>query len=180
MSATAPRPSRARRAALLCSALLPLAASCRSPAPRAQAPTSSPAKGVQVHLLALNDFHGQLTPPASPLTLGPDAEGRPRRVDAGGVAYLASHLARLRAENPNTLVVSSGDLIGASPLVSALFHDEPTIEAMNALGLDLSGVGNHEFDEGRAELLRMQKGGCHPKDGCQDGTPFGGARFTLL
>jgi 5'-nucleotidase len=136
---------------------------------------------VKVQLLALNDFHGQLAPPAAPLLLRRDEAGKPVRVDAGGVAFLAEHIARLRAENPrNTLVVSAGDLVGASPLVSALFHDEPTIEAMNALGLDLAAVGNHEFDEGRAELLRLQKGGCHPKDGCQDGTPFPGARFSFL
>ena len=77
-------------------------------------------------------------------------------------------------------MVSAGDLVGASPLLSALFHDEPTIEAMNAIGLDLGAVGNHEFDDGAAELLRLQRGGCHPSDGCQDGTPFGGARFRYL
>ncbi len=66
-------------------------------------------------------------------------------------------------------MISAGDLIGASPLLSALFHDEPTIESMNKLGLDINAVGNHEFDEGAAELLRMQDGGCHPTDGCQDG-----------
>jgi 5'-nucleotidase len=78
------------------------------------------------------------------------------------VEYLATHIAQKKATNPNTLVVSAGDLIGASPLLSALFHDEPTIEAMNLLGLDFNAVGNHEFDEGAAELLRMQHGGCHP------------------
>jgi 5'-nucleotidase len=77
-------------------------------------------------------------------------------------------------------VVSAGDLIGASPLISALFHDEPTIEAMNLIGLDIAGVGNHEFDEGPAELLRMQEGGCHPVDGCLDGDGFAGADFQYL
>jgi 5'-nucleotidase len=76
--------------------------------------------------------------------------------------------------------VAAGDLIGASPLISAAFHDEPTIEAMNALGLDISAVGNHEFDEGVDELLRMQNGGCHPVDGCQDGDGFAGAAFQFL
>ena len=75
-------------------------------------------------------------------------------------------------------MVSAGDLIGASPLISALFHDEPTIEAMNLIGLDIAGVGNHEFDEGAAELLRMQDGGCHPIDGCLDGDGFAGAEFA--
>ena len=77
-------------------------------------------------------------------------------VPAGGIAYLATHIKALRATNPNTITVGAGDLIGASPLVSALFHDEPAIEALNSIGLDVSGVGNHEFDEGVDELLRMQ------------------------
>ncbi len=76
-------------------------------------------------------------------------------------------------------MVSAGDLIGASPLISALFHDEPTIEAMNLIGLDIAGVGNHEFDEGSAELLRMQNGGSHP-DGDLDGDGFDGADFEFL
>jgi 5'-nucleotidase len=76
--------------------------------------------------------------------------------------------------------VAAGDLIGASPLISGYFHDEPTIEAMNALGLDISSVGNHEFDEGYQELLRMQNGGCHPVEGCQDGDGFAGADFQYL
>ena len=98
---------------------------------------------------------------------------------AGGAEYLATHVRMLERRNPNTLVVSAGDLVGASPLLSALFHDEPTIEAMNEIGLDLNAVGNHEFDEGAAELLRLQRGGCHP-DGCLDGDGFRGARFRFL
>lgn len=86
----------------------------------------------------------------------------------------------LEQTNRNTVVVSAGDLIGASPLLSSLFHDEPTIEAMNQIGLDINAVGNHEFDEGTAELLRMQQGGCHPVDGCLDGDGFAGADFEFL
>jgi 5'-nucleotidase len=90
----------------------------------------------------------------------------------------------MRATNPNSLVVSAGDLIGASPLLSAAFHDEPTIEAMNQIGLDLNAVGNHEFDEGEEELLRMQSGGCHPTDTagtCKDADGrFDGANFEFL
>jgi len=86
---------------------------------------------------------------------------------------------RLRDEAAHSVVVSAGDLIGASPLLSALFHDEPTIESMNLLGLDINAVGNHEFDDGKDELLRMQNGGCHPVDGCQAGQ-FGGAKFKFL
>jgi 5'-nucleotidase len=109
-----------------------------------------------------------------------------KTVPAGGIAYLATHIKSLRQGTPKTITVGAGDLIGASPLVSALFHDEPTIEALNSIGLDVSGVGNHEFDEGVDELQRMQYGnqrggdGCHPVDGCQDGTPFGGSLFQYL
>ena len=101
-------------------------------------------------------------------------------VPAGGIEYLATHIKQLREQNSNTITVGAGDLIGASPLVSALFHDEPAIEAVNAFGMDVSGVGNHEFDEGVPELLRMQNGGCHPVDGCQDGDGFAGAVFQYL
>jgi 5'-nucleotidase len=128
---------------------------------------------VEVQILALNDFHGNLLPPGG-------SSGRVGAVNAGGAAFLATHIENLEATNANSIVVSAGDLIGASPILSALFHDEPTIEAMNEIGLDLNAVGNHEFDEGATELLRMANGGCHPTDGCQDGTPFGGADFEFL
>ncbi len=136
---------------------------------------------VPVQLLAFNDFHGNLQPPAGSggrIVTGPDPNVN--RVDAGGAEYMATHIAALAAQQPNTLVVSAGDIIGATPLLSALFHDEPTIESMNAMGLDIAGVGNHEFDEGPEELLRMQYGGCHPVDGCQDGDDFAGADFGYL
>jgi 5'-nucleotidase len=130
-----------------------------------------------VQLLAINDFHGHLAP-NTPGTIRPT--GSSAAVPAGGVEYLATHIKSLRTASTNTITVGAGDLIGASPLVSGLFHDEPAIEALNAIGLDVSGVGNHEFDEGIGELLRMQNGGCHPVDGCQDGGPFGGAFFQYL
>jgi len=134
---------------------------------------AAPPGTVDVQILAVNDFHGNLEPPSG-------SSGRIGTVNAGGVEYLATHIANLRALNPNTVVVSAGDMIGASPLISALFHDEPTIEAFNMMGLDYNAVGNHEFDEGAAELVRMQEGGCHPVDGCQDGDPFPGASFRYL
>jgi 5'-nucleotidase len=137
--------------------------------------TELPEEFVKVQIVALNDFHGNLEPPSGKITL-PDMS----KVDAGGAAFLATHIAALRADNPNTVLVSAGDVIGASPLVSALFHDEPTIEVMNQLGLAYNAVGNHEFDKGTAELLRMQSGGCSPIDGCADGTPFPGASFQFL
>jgi 5'-nucleotidase len=154
---------------MLAASSLAVAAPKKGPAPQAVAN----AKTTNVQLLAINDFHGNLEPPSG-------SSGRIGTIDAGGVEFLATHIAQLRATNPNTLVVSAGDLIGASPLLSGLFHDEPTIEAANLFGLDLNAVGNHEFDEGATELLRMQEGGCHPVDGCQDGTGFGGAEFDFL
>ncbi|MCP3105203.1 bifunctional metallophosphatase/5'-nucleotidase [Myxococcus sp. K15C18031901] len=145
--------------------------------------TDAGATTVNVQVLAFNDFHGQLEAPSGSggqIQTGVGADGAPVRVNAGGVTYFAKHIADLRATNPNTVVVAAGDLIGASPVMSALFHDEPTIESMNMIGLDLVAVGNHEFDEGLTELLRIQSGGCHPVAGCQDGDGFVGARFKYL
>jgi 5'-nucleotidase len=140
-----------------------------------------PAGTISVQILALNDFHGNLEPPTSSSGCVPAVSGCPApNTVAGGVEYLATHISNLRALNPNTVVVSAGDLIGASPLLSALFHDEPTIEAFNLIGLDFNAVGNHEFDEGWHELMRMQEGGCHPVDGCLDGDDFAGANFEFL
>jgi 5'-nucleotidase len=130
---------------------------------------------VDVQILGINDFHGQLEPVPST-----SSGGRVGATPAGGAEYLATHLAALEATNPNTAIVAAGDLIGATPLVSALFHDEPTIEALNHMGLDYAAVGNHEFDEGSEELKRMQHGGCHPVDGCIDGDGFEGADFQYL
>jgi 2',3'-cyclic-nucleotide 2'-phosphodiesterase (5'-nucleotidase family) len=151
------------------------------------------AQTTQLQILALNDFHGNLEPPAGSggrigaLTdINPDPNVtnlqcvEPTCYLAGGVEYLATHVRDLEKTNPNSVFVSAGDLIGATPLLSALFHDEPTIEAFNQMGLDYNGVGNHEFDEGIDELLRMQNGGCHPVDGCLDDDPFEGADFGFL
>ena len=156
-----------------------------------------PPKLTTVKLLAFNDFHGHLEA-GTPGTIIDPASGT--AVNAGGAEYFATHMKELGSENHDTYVVSAGDLIGASPLASGLMHDEPTIDVMNYMGLDTIGVGNHEFDEGKAELLRMQYGnrsggggtnggtayvparhdGCHPVDGCQDGTPFYGSVFQYL
>jgi 5'-nucleotidase len=145
--------------------------------------TAEQARPIKVQVLAFNDFHGQLEPPTGGgalVTVGFKEDGTRLNEVGGGATYFAHHVAALRAQNPHTVVVSAGDLLGGTPLLSALFHDEPTIEAMNLIGLDIHGVGNHEFDEGSTELLRMQAGGCHPVDGCQDGTPFAGASFQFL
>lgn len=142
-------------------------------APKAKPPVIQDGPVVEVQILSLNDFHGNLEPPAG-------SSGRVGATNAGGAEYLATHVENLEQANRNTIMVAAGDLIGATPLLSAAFHDEPTIEAMNQIGLDLSSVGNHEFDEGATELLRMQNGGCHPVDGCGDGTGFAGADFQYL
>lgn len=138
-------------------------------------PAEQKAKTTKVQVLALNDFHGQLRPPDST-----SSGGRIGATPAGGAEYLAQYVRDLEAGNKNSIFVSAGDLIGATPLVSAIFHDEPTIEAMNLMGLDYNGVGNHEFDEGPEELVRMQDGGCHPTDGCFAGDGFEGADFSFL
>lgn len=138
---------------------------------------------VAVKMIAFNDFHGNLEAPSSQLSMpDPKDPSKTVKVTAGGVDYLAAWIKQLRDKSPNTVVVSAGDLIGASPLVSGLFHDEPTVEAMNLLGLDLNAVGNHEFDDGQDELLRMQNGGCKPgaaDTSCQNGK-FTGAKFHFL
>ncbi|SDJ09281.1 5'-nucleotidase [Actinokineospora alba] len=128
-------------------------------------------------LLGFNDFHGALEPP---IGSGGLVNGNP----AGGVEYLATYVERLRAQGEangeKVLTVGAGDLVGATPLISAAFHDEPSIEVLSALGLNIASVGNHEFDEGVDELKRLQNGGCHPVDGCQDGDGFDGADFRYL
>ena len=128
---------------------------------------------VALQILSFNDFHGHLAPPNG-------SNGRVGDMEVGGLAHLAAHLHHLREGQPHTITVSAGDLIGASPLVSALFHDEPTITLMSDLGLEINGVGNHEFDEGWEELERMQQGGCHPVDGCVAAPEFEGAKFSFL
>jgi 5'-nucleotidase len=161
-------------------------------------PGGAAAKPQRLQLLAINDLHGHLAP-NTPGTIQvgccnptfiPNTQTQngwtQKTVPAGGISFLATHIKSLRQGHPNSVTVGAGDLIGASPLVSALFHDEPTIEALNSIGMGVSGVGNHEFDEGLDELERMRYGsqrggnGCHPDDGCQDGTPFGGSVFEYL
>lgn len=136
---------------------------------------------VELRILAINDFHGNLTPPPGGIRIAdPEDKTKKVTVQAGGVEHLATTVKRLREGRKNSIFVAAGDLIGASPLMSAMFHDEPTIEALSDMGLELSAVGNHEFDEGKDELLRMQNGGCHPVDKCQGPHPFAGARFHYL
>jgi 5'-nucleotidase len=141
---------------------------------------AEPRPPVEVQILAFNDFHGNIeTPPPVEVT---EADGTKHKIATGGVAHLAAALAGLRAGHANTITVSAGDTIGASPLISANYLDEPTIEAMNLLGLEINSVGNHEFDRGSDELKRMQSGGCAKftrRTPCAV-DKFGGAHFRYL
>lgn len=167
-------PYPARVAALLAAALLAACAGLPPTPPTATEP-------VKVRVLAINDFHGNLMPPAGGIRVkDPAGTGKLFNVPAGGVAHMATLLDQLRAQNPNHIFVAAGDLIGASPLLSSLFRDEPTIEAMNLMGMEAAAMGNHELDRGPADLLRLQAGGCHPTEGCKGPAPYTGARFQYL
>src|SRR5437899_670516 len=113
---------------------------------------------VEVQILAINDFHGNLEPPKMTIE-APGPGGRPVRVPAGGVAHLTTAAKTLRQGHPYTVTVSAGDIIGASPFVSAQYLDEPSIDAMNLVGIELNTVGNHEFDKGIRELVTIHRGG---------------------
>ncbi|MGK5531787.1 bifunctional metallophosphatase/5'-nucleotidase [Streptomyces sp. URMC 129] len=143
----------------------------------------TPGRTVDLQLLAINDLHGALEPPtgSNGTLIHEHPDGTTSQLTAGGVEYLATGLREAREGERRSLTVAAGDLIGATPLLSGLFHDEPTIEALNALEMDVAGVGNHEFDEGWEELIRLQEGGCHPVDGCYaEGREFEGSDFPYL
>lgn len=162
------------------------------PATTAQAstpPQASPAssiseaaagKKVTAQLLAFNDLHGHMTSDGLSISARTATSKGSGYVTAGGTPWLAGKIAAAKKDNPNSLVLSAGDQIGASPLISGYYHDEGTIEAMNQF-VDVAVVGNHEFDEGTAELLRLVDGGCHPVDGCSPASPkYSGAKFDML
>ena len=146
---------------------------------------AQPAAPARIRLIAINDFHGHLEPGENTIDVrDPQDPARTVPLRVGGAAHLATLIARLRAEQPDAVVVSSGDRIGASPLISGLFRDEPTIEVMNTIGLDLNGLGNHEFDRGISELRRVARGGCardqaDHRQSCARGS-YGGARFPFI
>ncbi|MFI8194618.1 bifunctional metallophosphatase/5'-nucleotidase [Streptomyces sp. NPDC085946] len=142
----------------------------------------TPGRYQDVQLLSFNDLHGNLEPPAgsSGRVTHVHEDGTTEQINAGGVEYLATHLRTAREGKKYSITAAGGDMVGASPLLSGLFHDEPTIEALNKLDLDVTSVGNHEFDEGARELARLQKGGCHPTDGCYTDEEFEGADFPYL
>lgn len=143
--------------------------------------TAAP-EATTVKVIAFNDFHGALEPPKQAVT-APAPDGKTVRVPAGGAAYLAAAINSLRAANPDNVVVAAGDLISASPLTSAAFLDEPSIEALSLMHLDFSAVGNHELDKGKGELLRMQNGGCETftiRKPCALDPNFKGAEYAYL
>jgi 5'-nucleotidase len=144
-------------------------------------PALAQAPPVELRILAINDFHGNLRPPSGGIAIADPADATKKiAVPAGGVEQMATLVGQLRAGVKNSIFVAAGDLIGASPLLSAMFHDEPSIESLSMMGLQVSAVGNHEFDEGKDELLRMQNGGCHAIDKCRGPQPFAGAKFHYL
>ncbi len=157
---------------------------CASPskAPAIIAPPST----VDVRLIAFNDFHGNLRTPGLRVPIADATQSTGVRFEAaGGVEQFAALIAQLKADNPHHAVLSAGDLVGATPLMSALFKDEPTIEAMNLIELDFHAVGNHEFDYGVEHLKRLVAGGCavNSKTGlpdCQGRANYEGAKFTFL
>src|SRR5258707_5563878 len=148
------------------------------PASLALAQTGTP---VDWRFLAINDSHGSFRPPQSGIRIAdPDDKTRKIAVAAGGAEYMATLVKQLRQGARNTIFVAAGDLIGASPFLSAMFHDEPSIESLSIMGLEVASVGNHEFDEGKDELLRMQNGGRHPVDNCQGPHRFAGPTVHYL
>jgi 5'-nucleotidase len=161
---------------LLPALILSLLAACAAPMA-----SRAPMQPVTVGIIAINDFHGALEPPRQSI-LASDGKGGFLAVPAGGAAWLASAIDAVRAKYPNHLTVSAGDLIGGTPITSALFLDEPAIGVMNRIGLDFNAVGNHEFDLGVEELLRKQYGGCAQhtaRKPCQV-EQFKGASFPFL
>ncbi|MFB6619840.1 bifunctional metallophosphatase/5'-nucleotidase [Streptomyces sp. NPDC085524] len=187
MSATPQRHRRARRltftalavtagAGAMVAAALPAGAASGGGA-------SAKARTVDVQLLSFNDFHGTLEPPqgSSGTVTERQADGTTKAIPAGGVEYLATSLREARKGHEYSVTAAAGDMIGGSPMLSGIFHDEPTVEALNKLDLDVTSVGNHEFDEGKAELRRMAYGGCHPVEGCFEyGKEFTGSEFKYL
>jgi 5'-nucleotidase len=178
-----------RAVLVVCLATASLAAAAHDPKDRDDDERRHGPRTLTVKIIGLNDFHGNLQSPGTfAENLGIAQAQRPA---VGGAEYVGAYVARLKSQNKHNVVVGAGDFIGASPLISALFFDEPTVEVMNRIGLDFNSVGNHEFDKGSAELLRLQHGGCKISNGATDPnscqgamvgtpTPFEGAQFKWL
>jgi len=155
----------------------------------AQAATADPKPPISVKIIGFNDYHGNLQ---SPGTFGVNTTvPSALRPPVGGAEFMAAHVALMKAGNKNNVVVGAGDFIGATPLISALFYDEPSVETLNRIGLEFNAVGNHEFDKGKDELKRLQNGGCKVTGGLPDPNSckgfgssapgmFDGARYKWL
>lgn len=169
-----------RTAAIAALAFATLLGGCAAP------PPAPPAEPVRLRVIGFNDYHGHLEPGALTLTLpDPAKPGFTQRVPVGGAASFAGLVNALRAGTPHSVVVSSGDMIGAAPLVSTMFRHESTVEVMNRIGVEVAAVGNHEFDAGAAELKRIAAGGCaeNPPGAVMNScvmSAYPGARFRLL
>jgi 5'-nucleotidase len=142
-----------RHSALALAATATLLAGCATP--------SVPKEPVMLRVVAFNDLHGHLQTAALNLPHpNPANAAQPLRVNVGGTAELSGLVRALRASAKHSVVVSSGDAFGGTPLISALFFHEATVDVMNRIGVDVAALGNHEFDAGAAELQRVLAGGC--------------------
>ena len=157
----------------------------------AQAPQSFPSVAaaigtIEVKIIAFNDFHGNLKTPNLRVPVPDASQSTGMRFEpAGGIEQFSALIQSLKAKSKNFAVVSGGDMVGATPLLSALFKDEPTIEAMNLVGVDFHATGNHEFDYGIKHLQRLKNGGCKVDDktarlDCGGRPPYAGAKFEFL
>lgn len=136
---------------------------------------------IELNVVGMNDFHGHLE--GGKFTYASAANPALATVQAGGIGHLGGALKAWRVQDPELMLVAAGDLIGGSPAISGMWADEPSLIALDMLGLRVSAAGNHEFDNGRAELLRQQKGGCdsaRPDKACQFAPNYGGVKFSYV
>jgi 5'-nucleotidase len=151
--------------------------------------SSVPEQVQTIRIISTNDFHGNIEVPATnnggSVVVKDASNPAGVTVNTGGAAFMATLVKKLQSENPNNIFVGAGDLVYASPVTSTLFHQEPAIDVLNQMQMGVSSVGNHEFDLGKTELLRLQNGGCFPgatigTDTCLTNGVFGGAKFQYL
>ena len=170
---------------IFCLAVAALGTACVQ-APQMTSAPPTPSATVAVKIIAFNDFHGNLRTPSLRVAVPDATQSTGMRFEpAGGIEQFSALVQSLKAMNKNVAVVSAGDMVGATPLLSALFKDEPTIEAMNLVGIDFHAVGNHEFDYGISHLKRLKNGGCKvdektAKPDCGGRPPYAGAKFEFL
>ena len=170
---------------IFCLAVAALGTACVQ-APQTTSAPPAPSATVAVKIIAFNDFHGNLRTPSLRVAVPDATQSTGMRFEpAGGIEQFSALVQSLKAMNKNVAVISAGDMVGATPLLSALFKDEPTIEAMNLVGLDFHAVGNHEFDYGISHLRRLKSGGCKvdektSKPDCGGRPPYAGADFEFL